>query len=365
MLINILLLVIGLVLLVRGADAFVDGSVAIARRWHIPEIVIGLTIVAMGTSAPEAAVSITSAFYGANGVAIGNVLGSNIANIFLILGVTAVISVLSVGKNTVRYEIPFVGFITLVLMWMGARYGMVSHWGAAILCALFVAFLAYLFRISGDGAGDVPLLIVKCSRQDVTSQPGADALGIPFRDGPLRHTERILLSIREGKGGGINLYLQLAFRVNTINGLIVNHAAIVGEECAVLPSDIDERSREAVRTRAIVAALFETSPVGRFRTSGITVATATTISGIDRTETATMTILVGTLHVVIQTVAFVEPQIIGTRQPSCSLVISHRRIVESGGRSCRQGIAGRYLDVNHIELVIVITAGKHEKACDK
>ena len=154
MLINILLLVIGFVLLVRGADAFVDGSVAVARRWHIPEIVIGLTIVAMGTSAPEAAVSITSAFHGANGVAIGNVLGSNIANIFLILGVTAIISVLSVGKNTVRYEIPFVGFITLVLMWMGARYGMVSHWGAAILCALFVTFWVYLFFISNGTPND-------------------------------------------------------------------------------------------------------------------------------------------------------------------------------------------------------------------
>ena len=154
MLLNICLLILGFVLLVRGADAFVDGSVAIARRWHIPEIVIGLTIVAMGTSAPEAAVSIASAFKGANGVAIGNVLGSNIANIFLILGVTATITALSVGKNTIRYEIPFVGFITLLLMWMGARYGMVSHMGAAILCTLFVAFLIYLYFITGDTPND-------------------------------------------------------------------------------------------------------------------------------------------------------------------------------------------------------------------
>lgn len=154
MLINLLLLVLGFVLLVRGADAFVDGSVAIARRWHIPEIVIGLTIVAMGTSAPEASVSILSAFHGANGVAIGNVLGSNIANIFLILGVTAIISALSVGKNTVRYEIPFVGFITLLLMWLGSQYGMVSHMGAALLCALFVSFLIYLYFITGDAQND-------------------------------------------------------------------------------------------------------------------------------------------------------------------------------------------------------------------
>ena len=154
MLLNIFLLVLGFIFLVRGADVFVDGSVAVARRWNIAEIVIGLTIVAMGTSAPEAAVSITSAFHGANGVAIGNVLGSNIANIFLILGVTAAISALSVGKNTVRYEIPFVGFITLLLMWMGWRFGMISHVDAAVLCGLFVLFLGYLFVVSGGGPSD-------------------------------------------------------------------------------------------------------------------------------------------------------------------------------------------------------------------
>lgn len=158
MLINIILLILGFVLLVHGADAFVDGSVAVARRWYIPEIVIGLTIVAMGTSAPEAAVSIASAFRGADGVAIGNVLGSNIANIFLILGLTATISALPVGKNTVRYEIPFVGVITLLLMWLGWQYGMISHFGALLLCALFVAFIVYLFFVSnGKKNDDMPV----------------------------------------------------------------------------------------------------------------------------------------------------------------------------------------------------------------
>lgn len=154
MLLNIVLLILGFVLLVRGADVFVDGSVAIARRWHVPEIVIGLTIVAMGTSAPEAAVSIASAFRGANGVAIGNIFGSNIANILLILGVTATISTLTVGRNTTRYEIPFVGFITLLLMWLGWRFGMITHVGAGVLFWLFVVFLGYLFAVSGDNASD-------------------------------------------------------------------------------------------------------------------------------------------------------------------------------------------------------------------
>ena len=154
MFLNVLLLVFGFVFLVRGADVFVDGSVAIARRWHIPEIVIGLTIVAMGTSAPEAAVSIASAFHGANGVAIGNIFGSNIANILLILGVTATISTLIVARNTTHYEIPFVGFITLLLMWLGWRYGVISHVGAAVLFGLFLLFLGYLFVVSKDAVGD-------------------------------------------------------------------------------------------------------------------------------------------------------------------------------------------------------------------
>ena len=140
MFLNVLLLVFGFIFLVRGADVFVDGSVAIARRWHIPEIVICLTIVAMGTSAPEAAVSIASAFYGANGVAIGNIFGSNIANILLILGVTATISTLTVARNTTHYEIPFVGFITLLLMWLGWKFGVISHIGAAICLVCFCCF---------------------------------------------------------------------------------------------------------------------------------------------------------------------------------------------------------------------------------
>lgn len=148
MFVSILLLIIGFVLLSKGADLLVDGASAIARKFNIPEIIIGLTIVACGTSAPEAAVSISSVIQGATGVGIGNILGSNIANILLILGVSAVISDLYVQKNTVLYEIPFLGFISLLLMFMGWRYGMVSRGGAVILCLLFLAFMSYLYIIS-------------------------------------------------------------------------------------------------------------------------------------------------------------------------------------------------------------------------
>ena len=85
-----------ILLLIKGADAFVDGASGIADRFHIPQIVIGLTIVAFGTSAPEAAISITAGIQGSTGIAIGNILGSNILNILLILGITACITTLKV-----------------------------------------------------------------------------------------------------------------------------------------------------------------------------------------------------------------------------------------------------------------------------
>ena len=148
MLICILLLIVGFTLLSRGADMLVDGASAIARKFNIPEIVIGLTIVACGTSLPEAAVSISSVINGVAGVGIGNILGSNIANILLILGASALICNLYVQRNTVLYEIPFVGFISLLVMFMGWQYGMISHGGATILCLLFLLFLCYLWVIS-------------------------------------------------------------------------------------------------------------------------------------------------------------------------------------------------------------------------
>ncbi len=151
---NIFLLVLGFVLLMRGADVFVDGAVAVSRRLHIPEIVIGLTVVAMGTSAPEAAVSILGNLHGASGISIGNIIGSNIANILLILGVAACISTLKLTRNTVRYEIPFVIFITALLGFVGSRYGEISHAFAEMLLVLFVAFLSYLFMTSQSDTSD-------------------------------------------------------------------------------------------------------------------------------------------------------------------------------------------------------------------
>lgn len=144
MLMQLVLLVIGFVMLIKGADIFVEGAAGIAAKFGIPQLVIGLTIVAMGTSAPEAAVSITAAFKGTADITIGNVVGSNIMNILVILGVTAVIVAVAVQQSTVCYEIPFVILVTAVLLVMGAADGSVGRLDGVILWALFIAYLIYL-----------------------------------------------------------------------------------------------------------------------------------------------------------------------------------------------------------------------------
>ncbi|MBR5554982.1 calcium/sodium antiporter [bacterium] len=148
MLLNIILLIIGLVLLTKGADLFVDGASSLARKFHIPQIIIGLTIVAMGTSAPEASVSIASAIKGASGVAIGNVLGSNIANILLILGLTSAICNLKIQRNSIIYEMPFLLVITAILGLMGYYIGSVNRICGFIFLLLFLVFMGYLFKMA-------------------------------------------------------------------------------------------------------------------------------------------------------------------------------------------------------------------------
>lgn len=143
-LLQIVLLAVGFGMLVKGADWFVDGSSGIAAKFGIPQLVIGLTIVAMGTSAPEAAVSISAALKGSAEITIGNIVGSNILNILIILGISALITPLAVAKSTIKYEIPFMIVVTLLLLALGYN-GVIGAGFAAILIAFFIAYLAYLF----------------------------------------------------------------------------------------------------------------------------------------------------------------------------------------------------------------------------
>ncbi len=143
-LLNIGLLVLGFFLLVKGADWFVEGASKLAEKFGIPQIVIGLTIVAMGTSLPEAAVSIASAAKGSADIAIGNVLGSNIMNVLLILGITALICEIPVKPQTIKFEIPFVIAMTVLLFVIGFFDGTVGRAEGGILWICFLGYLLYL-----------------------------------------------------------------------------------------------------------------------------------------------------------------------------------------------------------------------------
>ncbi|MFI3176194.1 MAG: calcium/sodium antiporter [Eubacteriales bacterium] len=149
--IQMVLLVVGFGMLIKGADLFVEGASSIADRFGIPQIIIGLTIVAFGTSAPEAAISISAALQGSADLTIGNVLGSNILNVVVILGITAIIAPLPVQKCTKKYEIPFVIVITLLLLVLGMD-GVINRTDAGILWGLMIVFLIYLFRLAKTGA---------------------------------------------------------------------------------------------------------------------------------------------------------------------------------------------------------------------
>lgn len=145
------LLVLGFVMLIKGADWFVDGAAGIATKLGIPQLIIGLTIVAMGTSAPEAAVSISSAMKGSADITIGNVVGSNILNVLVILGLTASIVAIKVAKSTVRIEIPFMIGISVLLLALGMTGNVITFVEGVVLWIAFIAYLAYLFVMAKKG----------------------------------------------------------------------------------------------------------------------------------------------------------------------------------------------------------------------
>ncbi len=150
-LVQVLLLVVGFVMLVKGADWFVEGASKLAEKFGIPQLVIGLTIVAMGTSLPEAAVSVSAALKGSAEITIGNVVGSNILNVLLILGVSSIISPLMVQKSTIKYEIPIVIGVSIALAALGLSDGIVGRLDGVILLLGMVLYLLYLLQMSKKG----------------------------------------------------------------------------------------------------------------------------------------------------------------------------------------------------------------------
>lgn len=141
---NVLFIFVGFVLLIKGADWLVNGSVKIAQRLHIPEIIIGLTIVSIGTSMPELIVSITSALGEHSDMALGNVIGSNICNILLILGLSAIVRPIVFKKETKYIEIPMAIGATILLLFFGNNgENIISRVDGAFLIIFFIMFIAY------------------------------------------------------------------------------------------------------------------------------------------------------------------------------------------------------------------------------
>ena len=153
MLLNYLLVVVGIALVLFCADKMTDGAVALATKMKIPEMVIGLTIIAIGTSAPELVVSLVSALNDSPNIAVGNVLGSNIFNTLMIVGVTALVCPMVISKSTVKKDIPFAIVGSALLFWFAFDLS-IERWEAAVLFAGFIAFMIYTIREGKKGNVD-------------------------------------------------------------------------------------------------------------------------------------------------------------------------------------------------------------------
>lgn len=152
MLLNIIFLIVGLVLILVGANMLTDGASAIAKKWGMSDLIVGLTIVAFGTSAPELVISVMSAIEGNAGIAIGNVVGSNIFNVCAIVGITALVTPIKVSKGIMRADIPLVILSALVLLVMGnsslldGSENILTRVDGIILLLFFVIFMYHTFE---------------------------------------------------------------------------------------------------------------------------------------------------------------------------------------------------------------------------
>lgn len=142
----VVLLIIGFTFLVKGADAFVEGSSSIAKHFQVPSLIIGMTIVAMGTSLPETAVSVTASIAGSNALAVSNAVGSNIFNLMVVIGVCAVLTPVAVQKSSLKIDIPFSIVCALLLLVLGHDRMMLTRVNGLILIVLFAFFILYMIR---------------------------------------------------------------------------------------------------------------------------------------------------------------------------------------------------------------------------
>ena len=142
----VVLLIIGFVFLVKGADAFVEGCSSIARRYHVPSLIIGMTIVAMGTSLPETAVSVTAAVTGNNALAVSNAVGSNIFNLMVVVGACTLFTSVAAQINTLKIDFPISILCAVLLLILGAAGMSLGHIDGVVFIILFLAFILYMIR---------------------------------------------------------------------------------------------------------------------------------------------------------------------------------------------------------------------------
>ena len=142
----VVLLIIGFVFLVKGADAFVEGCSSIARRYHVPSLIIGMTIVAMGTSLPETAVSVTAAVTGNNALAVSNAVGSNIFNLMVVVGACTLFTSVAVQINTLKIDFPISILCAILLLILGAAGMSLGHIDGVVFIILFLSFILYMIR---------------------------------------------------------------------------------------------------------------------------------------------------------------------------------------------------------------------------
>jgi len=173
MLLNILLLFAGFVILIKGADFMVSGASSLAKRMKVSSLVIGLTIVAFGTSAPELTVNVINSYHGRNEAIFGNIIGSNIFNLLFILGVTGTIYPLVVQKNSIKFEVP-ISFLAIGVLWLlvndsrttGASSNVLSQWDGAILLGGFLLFMYYIYwsmKTQSEDENEIKLYTVPTS----------------------------------------------------------------------------------------------------------------------------------------------------------------------------------------------------------
>ncbi len=148
--IEFLLVVVGFILLIKGSEFLISGSESIAKKLKINEIVIGLTIVSIGTSIPELFISINASINNNTDIIVGNVIGSNITNLLFIFGFSAIMKEIVLKNTTVKYEIPFMLFLTILLYILGNIGFGISRLDAGIFIILFMVFIYYVYKISGE-----------------------------------------------------------------------------------------------------------------------------------------------------------------------------------------------------------------------